>query len=144
MTDRLDRAMSLSVAVSAVCLLVSWCAPPSARAEDCQRYAAVAQGTPSPCDGVIMSPGEAARFLLLEDERDRLRVELDAERKQHALTRDEGAELLRVCEQSRRACEEQQAPPPVARAWWDSPWVGAVVGVVVSVVVTVGVVAAVR
>lgn len=136
--------MSWAAALAAVCLLVSVCDPTPARAEDCDRYAAVAQGAEAPCDGVLMPAREAARFLLLEDERDKLRVDLAAEREQHALTRDEGAELLRVCEQSRRACEERQAPPPVARAWWDSPWVGAVAGVVVGVAATVAVAVAVR
>lgn len=144
MVDRLDRALSIVVALSAVCLLVSWCAPPSARAEDCTRYVPVVQGRPAPCDGIATGATEFARWLLVEDERDRLRVELAAERKQHALTRDEGAELLRVCEASRRACEERQAPPPVARAWWDSPWVGAVAGVVVGVAVTTAIAVSVR
>lgn len=143
MTDRLDRLMSWAAALAAVCLLVSWCAPPSARAEDCTRYVPVVEGRPAPCDGIATGAAEFARWLLVEDERDRLRVELAAERKQHALTRDEGAELLRVCETSRRACEDRQAPPPVVRDWWDSPWVGAVAGVVVGGVV-VGVVAATR
>lgn len=143
MTDRLDRLMSWAAALAAVCLFVSWCAPPSAHAEDCTRFAAVAQGGAVPCDGVLFPAGEAARFLLVEDERDRLRIEIEAERKLRAVDADEARALLAVSEASRRACEERQAPPPVARAWWDSPWVGAVVGVVVGGVV-VGVVAAVR
>lgn len=144
MSDTLDRLMTWAAALAAVCLLVSVCDPTPARAEDCTRYHAVAQGAPAPCDGIVTSPGELARFLLVEDERDKLKVDLAAEREQHAITRAEGAELLRVCEQSRRACEERQAPPPVARAWWDSPWVGAVAGVVVGVAATVAVAVAVR
>ena len=80
-----------------------------------------------------MPAGEAARFLLVEDERDRLRVELVAERGQHEATRAELSGLLAVERAARRQCEERQAPPPVERAWWDSPWVGAALGTVVGV-----------
>jgi hypothetical protein len=138
-SDRLDRALSASVALAAVCLLVSWCAPTSARADDCTRYVAIAQGSTAPCDGVLSSAGEMARFLLVEDERDKLRVDLAAEREQHEATRVELAGLLQVERAARSACERDKSPAPVVRAWWDSPWVGAVVGVVVGVSAAVAV-----
>lgn len=133
MSDRIDRAMACAAALAAVCLMVSVCDPHPARAEDCTRFAAVAQGQAVPCDGVLFPAGEAARFLLVEDERDRLRVELVAERGQHEATRAELSGLLEIERDARRRCEERQAPPPVKRAWWDSPWVGAALGTVVGV-----------
>lgn len=133
MSDRIDRAMACAAALAAVCLMVSVCDPHPARADDCDRYVAIAQGSTAPCDGVLAGAGEMARFLLVEDERDRLRAELTAERGQHEATRAELSGLLEIERDARRRCEERQAPPPVKRAWWDSPWVGAALGTVVGV-----------
>jgi hypothetical protein len=133
MGERLDRVMGLAAALSAVCLLVSVCDPTPARADDCTRFVAVAAGGAVPCDGVLFPAGEAARFLLLEDERDRLKVDLAAERGQHEATRVELAGMLKIERDARHACERDKAPAPVARAWWDSPWLGAALGTVVGV-----------
>lgn len=115
-----------------------------ARAAECEHYLPAVTGEPSPCDGITGPTSDLMRLLSVEDERDLCLVDLEAERRLRALDQEEARARVEVCESSRLACERDKAPPPVARAWWDSPWVGAVVGVVVGVGVAAAVAHAVR
>src|SRR5690606_36004029 len=125
-------------------LTAAWslCAPMPATADECERYLPAVTGEPSPCDGITGPTSDLMRLLGVEDERDLCRVDLEAERRLRALDQEEARARVEVCESSRLACERDKAPPPVVRAWYDSPWVGAVVGVVVGAGVAIGVAAA--
>jgi len=117
----------------------------AAEPSPCLQATHLLAGAVTPCSGDLLPVAEVLRLLLIEDARDLLQAQIEAERAERVNDATLAVERWTSEHTARLACEGEHSAPCVCPGprWYESWTFGAVVGVVGTIVV-VGVVYAVQ